>query len=241
MLIVGGKKSGKTTVVELLAEELKSRGFTVGTVKHMHHGRIDVEGKDTYRHGLHADVVGAVAPDEHAVIFKRPGTLHDVVRLMNVEVLLIEGFKDSGVAPKIVCAKTVDDAKNFFDGLEICVSGLVSNENLENIDGVPVINPFKEASRMADLVLGRGFLLPGLDCGGCGFNTCREMAKQVLAGLKNPEDCSAYRGGVKIYVDGVQLPLNPFMSRLIGSVIKSIVSQLKGGQGNRIVVEVYQG
>lgn len=239
VLVIGGKKTGKTTVVELVARELKARGFTVGTVKHMYHGKIDVEGKDTYRHGLYADAVGAVAPGEHAVIFKRPGTLHDVARLMDVDVLLIEGFKDSGVAPKIVCGRTVADAKALFDGLEMCVSGLVSNRQVGEICSVPVLNPFKEVAKIADLVLRHGFLLPGLDCGGCGFAACREMARQILAGVKSPEDCAAYVGEVKVYIDGGQLPLKPFVARLIGSVVKSMVSQLKGGRPkSRIVIEV---
>jgi molybdopterin-guanine dinucleotide biosynthesis protein B len=49
--IVGKSDSGKTTLLEKLVAELKSRGFRVGTIKHDAHSfEIDHEGKDSWRH-----------------------------------------------------------------------------------------------------------------------------------------------------------------------------------------------
>ncbi len=49
--IVSKKNSGKTTLLEKLIPELRSRGVRVGTIKHDTHGfEIDHKGKDTWRH-----------------------------------------------------------------------------------------------------------------------------------------------------------------------------------------------
>jgi molybdopterin-guanine dinucleotide biosynthesis protein B len=49
--IVGKSDSGKTTLLEKLVAELRSRGLRIATVKHDAHSfEIDHEGKDSWRH-----------------------------------------------------------------------------------------------------------------------------------------------------------------------------------------------
>ena len=49
--IVSKKGCGKTTLIEKLLKEFKTRGYKVGTIKHDTHGfDMDHEGKDTWRH-----------------------------------------------------------------------------------------------------------------------------------------------------------------------------------------------
>ena len=48
--IVGHSNVGKTTVLERLIPELRSRGYRVGAVKHSHHGvDLDTPGTDSHR------------------------------------------------------------------------------------------------------------------------------------------------------------------------------------------------
>ena len=73
--LIGLKKTGKTTCIEALIKEFKSRGMKVGTVKSMVHSKftIDTEGKDTWRHQeAGADFVVSLSKDEIAYIEKRP-------------------------------------------------------------------------------------------------------------------------------------------------------------------------
>lgn len=51
--VVGGKKSGKTSTIELLVKELAHRGYRVAVAKHIPEPdfTIDTDGKDTWRFG----------------------------------------------------------------------------------------------------------------------------------------------------------------------------------------------
>jgi molybdopterin-guanine dinucleotide biosynthesis protein B len=114
--IVGKSDSGKTTLLEKLIPELKSRGYRVGTVKHDVHGfEMDREGKDTYRH-FHcgADAVLISSPRKMALIkrVEREASLDELAERFypDMDIILTEGFK-RGVKPKIeVFRSAVHDA-----------------------------------------------------------------------------------------------------------------------------------
>ena len=105
--IVGRSDAGKTTFLEKLIPELKSKGIRVGVVKHDSHGfEMDKPGKDTWRlRQAGADAVMISAPSQMALI--RSGLdsemgLDDLAKLVDhsVDLLLTEGYK-SGDKPKI--------------------------------------------------------------------------------------------------------------------------------------------
>jgi len=104
--IIGESKSGKTTLIEKLISELKSRGYRVASVKHsVHKLDFDKTGKDSWRHLQAGSTATAiVSPDQVVVIkpvSKEPG-LKEMARLFEDEcdIILTEGFKESA-APKI--------------------------------------------------------------------------------------------------------------------------------------------
>lgn len=102
--IVGNSDTGKTTLIEKLVPKLKERGYTVGTVKHTHHGfTMDQEGKDTYRHqAAGADTVVAVSPRRIAVVkTSQQDSLEAALPFLeDRDIVLVEGFK-GGRCPKI--------------------------------------------------------------------------------------------------------------------------------------------
>lgn len=102
--IVGKSESGKTTLIEKLIPELKSRGYRIGIVKHAHHGfDMDRKGKDSYRHRqAGADTVMIASPGQIAMIKDVPGErLDDLIPFFNdMDLLITEGFKRDR-APKI--------------------------------------------------------------------------------------------------------------------------------------------
>lgn len=102
--IVGNSDTGKTTLIEKLIPALKQRGYTVGTVKHTHHGfKMDKQGKDTWRHqAAGADTVVAVSPNRIAFVKTSPldSLAAALPFLEDRDIVLVEGFK-SGDCPKI--------------------------------------------------------------------------------------------------------------------------------------------
>ena len=103
--IVGQGKSGKTTLIEKLIPEFKSRGYRVATVKHDTHSfEIDHPGKDTWRHAqAGSDHVVIASPQRIAHIqrIERELELPEIAAAINdVDIILTEGYK-RGPAPKI--------------------------------------------------------------------------------------------------------------------------------------------
>ncbi len=70
--IIGRKNHGKTTLVAELVQELSTRGYRVGTIKHTHHHHeLDTPGKDSHRHReAGAAVVGILTRSMNAVFWK---------------------------------------------------------------------------------------------------------------------------------------------------------------------------
>ncbi len=70
--IIGGKNHGKTTLVTELVQELSSRGYRVGTIKHTHHQHeLDSPGKDSHKHReAGAAVVGILTRSLNAIFWQ---------------------------------------------------------------------------------------------------------------------------------------------------------------------------
>jgi molybdopterin-guanine dinucleotide biosynthesis protein MobB len=104
--IVGTSNSGKTTLLEKLIPELKSRGYRVALVKHDVHGfEMDHEGKDSWRlKRAGADAVIISSPWKIALVQEvdRDSSLEQLRNRfqLDVDVILAEGFK-RGAHPKI--------------------------------------------------------------------------------------------------------------------------------------------
>ena len=104
--IVGISKSGKTTLIEKMIKELKSRGYRIATIKHVPQDMsIDETDKDNWRHlRAGSEATATVAPDK--TILFRPTTeeitLDEAAQLFgeDYDIILTEGFKQ-GDAPKI--------------------------------------------------------------------------------------------------------------------------------------------
>ncbi len=104
--IVGKSKSGKTTLIEGLIQQLKLRGYRVATVKHVAHGMtFDEPDKDSWRH-IQAGSEATAISSPGGIVLVKPTTsdaaLNEIVRLFgeDYDLILTEGFKRDS-APKI--------------------------------------------------------------------------------------------------------------------------------------------
>ncbi|MEO1723223.1 MAG: molybdopterin-guanine dinucleotide biosynthesis protein B [Pseudomonadota bacterium] len=98
--VVGWKNAGKTTLVERLVAEIASRGFSVSTLKHTHHGvDVDRPGKDSHRHRqAGANQVILASSARWALMTELRGEpeppLDDLVaKLDPVDLVIVEGYK----------------------------------------------------------------------------------------------------------------------------------------------------
>jgi molybdopterin-guanine dinucleotide biosynthesis adapter protein len=97
--VIGWKNSGKTSLMERLVAEITGRGFSVSTVKHVHHAvDLDQPGKDTFRHRqAGAREVVLASADRLAILVEHRGTEPELravlARLAPVDLVLVEGYK----------------------------------------------------------------------------------------------------------------------------------------------------
>ncbi len=156
--VVGGKHSGKTTVIEHLIVELKHRGYRVGTIKEMVRiPTLDTPATETDRYtNAGAEIVVAVPLDETVVFIRKRLSIKEILPyLKGMDYVILEGFETEAAVPKVLAAKTADEVKSYFDSSVIAVSGLISESKTENKKlniKVPSFKIMTEAKGLADLV-----------------------------------------------------------------------------------------
>ena len=228
--IVGYKKSGKTSLALNLCREIINRGHSVVMVKHSDSGLLPGDVDSTKM----VDCAGqgaAISDSETVLSFNKGIVLEQVLSHFKADYAIIEGFKDERTYPKIVCLRDENEAKNLFDGLQIAVVG--SGEDLS----VPLVNDIGE---ITDLVLKKAFKLPNLDCGGCEYDTCYELAQAIVSGDRSVDECVSLHPKAMVRIEGETVPLNPFTSTLVSQTIQGMLSSLKGVREGTIEIKISQ-
>ena len=225
--IYGESNSGKTTLVERLIEALSEKGYKVGSVKNIHAEdfTIDTEGKDTWKHSrAGAGIVVARSKEETAFLVNRDMAPKDVIsiieKIAELDVLLIEGFWDDD-SPKIAMGDIEEKPNTVFR----------YRNNFEEVldytlNGVEVERILKK--------------LPGLDCGKCGMETCKELALSIRLNKNKFDDCYYFsEKRISLEVDGKEIPLGRFAKDIVAGTIGGMVSSLKGvEEGKNIRIEI---
>ncbi|PVX27529.1 MAG: hypothetical protein CW716_01795, partial [Candidatus Bathyarchaeum sp.] len=96
--------------------------------------------------------------------------------------------------------------------------------------GLPMFRISKDSEKLADLIEAKGFaILPDLPhCGECGFKTCYELAKALVADEPNTKGCPLLsKGKFSIEVNGEVVPLKEFPREFIQKTVTSLVSSLQ--------------
>jgi molybdopterin-guanine dinucleotide biosynthesis adapter protein len=225
--VVGWKDSGKTTLTVELVRALKGRGLKVGAAKSSHHG-FDRADRDTGRLAAEADVVAGVSPGEAMIVWPAGKDLRELVRSMDVDVLVVEGGKELDWLPRVVVADDPDKAGGLDHGLAVGSVGAP-------LSGKPL---FEKAEEIAAAALERGFLLEGLDCGACGHSTCGDLAREIVAGRASAEDCKAAGEDLRIEVEGREVALNNFVRSILTGTLTGMLSRLKGYAPGKVVIEL---
>jgi len=121
--IIGESGSGKTTLIEQLIAHYKRGGRSVAVIKHTHHRINDRNEGDTARFLAAGAVPVVFAGDGEAIVFPNTNRVAftDPRELLpsNVDVVLIEGFKQVTAWPRIELTRgdwlSVDEAAAILD------------------------------------------------------------------------------------------------------------------------------
>lgn len=210
--VAGKSNTGKTKLVEKIVKELKSKDYNVATLKHTKGDySIDEEGKDTWKlRNAGSDLVIFSTPLETSFIYDRKLELNEILeRVKNEEkydVLVIEGMKDEKIPKVTMIGSEIDSDIHYDDNLDEIIDWI---EN--NIELTEILNS-----------------LPKLDCGKCGFDSCKEMAESILQGINALEDCEKLDIDVMdLKVNGENVTLSKFPSNLIQGGIIGMLKSLK--------------
>lgn len=150
---VGKKKSGKTTVLIGVIEELCRRGLRIAVAKHDVHGfDVDIPGTDSYRlREAGAVVSGLSSPDKYMLLSRTTEELsleRLVARIVEpVDLFITEGFKQQD-APKIEISR--QERSTSLIAREDELLGIVSDQRFPDYR-VPQLN-MDDFAGIADLV-----------------------------------------------------------------------------------------
>jgi molybdopterin-guanine dinucleotide biosynthesis adapter protein len=159
--IAGFSGMGKTTLLERLIPELKSRGLRVSLIKHSHKAiEIDRPGKDSYRlreagcqevlllgdgrWALMHELRGAPEPDLDYLLS----------RLQHCDLVLVEGFK-SGAFPKLEVWRSVERDETLWPnwpGITAIACDEADAVRLAARPGAPLCVPLHDTAALAELV-----------------------------------------------------------------------------------------
>ncbi len=155
--IVGTRRSGKTTTITMLIEELKKRGYKVGTIKTINCPvfSMDDPKSNTARHKkAGADFAVARGKGETDISFPRSMDQNEVIERIkgeDIDYLILEGDLSASV-PRIVCAHTREDAQKRITEKTFLVSGKIA-DTMQTVCGLPAVSAFKDISALCDMVM----------------------------------------------------------------------------------------
>ncbi len=247
--VVGRKDSGKTTVAESMVRALKREGCRVAAVKHVNQKgfSLDTAGKDTWKYSqAGANPVVSVSDIETGILIKdgaRQLSLDKLLHLLpETDFLILEGFSwltlNNKHIGKILCVRNREEYENYRKEAKGPIIAFCSMQSL----GKPILRTKEDSKVLVKQALGFirkklkvsevHSLLPGLDCGKCGYSTCEEMAISIYEKKMKLSDCFTLRLRsklkTKIVVNDVEVPIQSFVSGIIGNSILGMVSSLKG-------------
>lgn len=142
---------GKTTLIVGIIEELKKRGYSVGTIKHHSHTlEWDKKGKDTYRHReAGAEEVCITATGRTIMTIEKELSLDEAIKLFSKKnFIIVEGYKKSSLYKIEVFNSKLSTRIITPKEKLICVASDIEI----NIDDIKVINR-NDYKKIVDLIL----------------------------------------------------------------------------------------
>ncbi len=237
--VTGFTQSGKTTTIEKIITELRSRGYSVGSVKEIHFEdfKIDKEGTNTYRHKqAGSQLVTALGYYETDILFQEKLQIEKVLELYNYDYVILEGVSD-GNFPMILTAHNEQELDERWSPYVFCVSGRISKDMTE-YRGVRAIDAMTDIATLVDFIELKVYdklpAFPPQCCSACGFS-CDEMGKRIISGIAHRSDCKISNGDIKLYIGEKEISMVPFVQALLRNAVLGVVKELDGYKDNAAI------
>lgn len=202
--ICGASGSGKTTLLEGVIAELKARGLKVGALKHHGHGGPVVE--------------PAATQNKDSARLAAAGAAR--VALAHPDGVSLEAPGLAGAGPRALGARLMS-------GLDLVLAEGFKTAGLPKIEVVaPGAEPILPPGGKLLALTRRGGSgveaeLPVLDA-----DDAPAVAQFILDSLaKTPST----QEPVSLVIDGQEMPVNPFVARMLSGALRGLVDSLKGG------------
>jgi len=232
--VCGISGSGKTTTIENIIKELKSRHYRVGSVKEIHFEGFTIDPNptsNTRRHrGAGAGLVCARGENETDLLYPEKLPMSAIFSFYEKDYdwLVLEGVDDIPI-PTIVTAHSIEDLEKKWSNMSFCTSGRIS-ESIKEYNGKPAINSITNIAKLVDLIELKVYdVLPQFPpqcCGACGMS-CETLGEAILQGKKRRVDCVADRG-IELVCGGRKIKMVPFVQALLKNAVLGVASELDG-------------
>ncbi len=137
---------------------------------------------------------------------------------------------------------TVKGKPNLFDITSVIKKDaiFVVSEDDVTFGYYPVIpvEGVENGEQLAEFIMERGFILPGLNCKACGEDSCKSMMEKIVNRERSIEECPVLSSTVEVICGGKKLALSPFVCEVISSTIKGLLSTLKGYEEGEIRIKI---
>ena len=245
MAICGTSNSGKTALCEVIISGLRARGYTVGSVKEIHSPDFALDpdlAEDTGRHRQSgSQLITARAFQETDILYQGKLPIDEILKHYHHDFVILEGVSDCN-CPRILTAHQIDEVEERMDERVVAVSGVLANTGLTEVMGVPVFHALQNPDKLLDFVEEHAFApLPSFEsdcCSLCG-QSCRELAGEIARGKATREECILDSSTAELLVNGVSLPMVPFVQKILKNAVLGVVQELDGyKEHGEIVVRV---
>ncbi|MDK6029375.1 molybdopterin-guanine dinucleotide biosynthesis protein B [Ignisphaera sp. 4213-co] len=238
------RRSGKTDIASKIVSNLKAKGYIVGVVKHSH-GEIDVAEKDSFIYAnAGADIVVVSSTNKGAIFYSKwVDDLPTILKYLDTPIIVVEGFKESEVGDTIAVINKIEEfelAKKLKNLIAIVAENTIADTLKKNSE-VPIYTK-SDVDKIAELIENKMLIhieskTPQLNCGYCGYETCKAFAKAYAMGKTS---WCPVKLDVKLMVNNKPIPLNPFVKNALKSTIEGFISSLKGVEEKKekILIEI---
>jgi len=230
---------GKTKALVYIAQRLISKGYKVSVIKHAFHG-IDIEDKDSHIFILNGIEEVIVSSRDIGVLYinRWVDSLEKALTITTNPIVLVEGFKDSEIGDVIAIAIDCKELENLMKykpllailwNKDKCYSDIKLYDFNELDEVVEVIE-----NRAVEYILNQ---LPKTNCGFCGYSTCREFSYAYLKGYTKM--CPTI-SDIRLMVNDIDIPMNPFVKNMLFSLVQGFLNSLKNvpRDRKRISIEI---